>query len=142
MDANLSEPIIEEVAVISKEEKARLALKDELPDYVVESFMATGYDTLEVIAKMDTTRTPGNSLEEVEQYISMEFLEDHRFRRGITSRGNFKFLPGHRQRIVNFVEKVKKMDQEEKEKRLSLKRSIGNAPSKQIKKAKPIQIPV
>ena len=96
MDADLSEQIVEEVAVISKEEKACLALNDELPDYVVESFMATGYDTLEVIAKMDTNRTPGNSLEEVEQYISMEFLEDHRFRRGITSRGNFKFLPGHR----------------------------------------------
>ena len=46
--------------VMSKEEQARLALQNELPEYVVESFMVTGYDTLQVISKMDTSNYPGN----------------------------------------------------------------------------------
>ena len=45
---------------MSKEEQARLALQNELPEYVVESFMVTGYDTLQVISKMDTSNYPGN----------------------------------------------------------------------------------
>ena len=40
------------VTMKSKEEQARLALQDEIPEYVVESFMATGYDTLQVISKI------------------------------------------------------------------------------------------
>ena len=71
----------EELVVVSKEE-AHLALK-ELPNYVADSFMTTGYDTLQVISRMDTSRNPGNALEEVEQYISTEFIEDPRFRCGV-----------------------------------------------------------
>ena len=70
----------------SKEEQVHLALLDELPEYVVESFMVTGYDTLQVISRMDTSNSPGNSLEEIEQFISTEFTDDPYFVRGITSR--------------------------------------------------------
>ena len=69
MDDNSSERNTElnteELVVVSKEEEAHLALK-ELPDYVADSFMTTGYDTLQVISRMDTSRNPGNALEEVE----------------------------------------------------------------------------
>ena len=77
MDDNSSERNTElkteELVVVSKEEEAHLALK-ELPDYVADSFMTTGYDTLQVISRMDTSRNPGNALEEVEQYISLKIL--------------------------------------------------------------------
>ena len=113
-----------EPVTVSREEETLLALKRELPDYVVESFMATGYDTLQVIAKMDTSRNPGNSLEEIEQFISTEFIEDPHFARGITSIHTFKFLPGDRQRIINFISNIRKnLDQEEKAKRLNTKRT-------------------
>ena len=93
MDDNSIELNTEELVVVLKEE-AHLALKKELPDYVVDSFMTTGYDTLQVISRMDT-RNPGNALEEVEQYISTEFIEDPCFQRGVTHCGTFKFLPGY-----------------------------------------------
>ena len=128
MDDSLSESNSEELIIVSKEEEARLVLKNELPDYVVKSFMATGYDTLQVISKMDTSRNPGNSLQEVEEFISTEFAGDPHFQRGVTSNGTFKFLPGHRQRIVDFVEaNRKKLDQEGKAKRLNSKRSSGKS---------------
>ena len=69
--------------------------------------MAAGYDTLHVIGKMDISKNPGNSLEEIEQFISSEFKDDPRFERGITSKSGFKFLPGHRLRILDFVSKIK-----------------------------------
>ena len=107
----------------SKEEEAHLALLSELPGYVVESFMATGYDTLKVISKMDTSNSPGNSLEEIEHFISTEFAEDPRFARGNTSKSVFKFLAGHRKRITEFVSQIKSnLEQEEKDKRLKKKR--------------------
>ena len=94
MDDNSSERNTElnteELVVVSKEEEAHLALK-ELPDYVADSFMTTGYDTLLVISRMDTSRNPGNALEEVEQYISTEFIDDPCFRRGVTHRGTSSF---------------------------------------------------
>ena len=77
--------------VKSKEEEARLALQDELPEYGTESFMATGYDTLQVISKMDTSDSPGNSLQEIEEFISTELIDDPRFACGITKRSVFKF---------------------------------------------------
>ena len=116
-------------SVKSKEEQARLALQDELPTYIVESFMATGYDTLQVISKMDTSNSPGNSLEEIEQFISTELREDPCFARGITNRSVFKFLPGHCRRIIDFVNQIKSsMEQEEKAKWFKKKR-LGDTSS-------------
>ena len=61
--------VTEEPIVVSKEDL--LPLKSELPDYVVESLMTAGYDTLQVMSKMDTSKNP---LEEVEQW---SFVGDH-----------------------------------------------------------------
>ena len=44
--------MVEIVEEQSKEEKALLVLRKELPEYVVDSFICSGYDTLPVIAKM------------------------------------------------------------------------------------------
>ena len=39
------------------------------PSYVVNSFIATGYDTLDVIAEVDN-----NGLEEIEEVINSDFV--------------------------------------------------------------------
>ena len=95
--------------------------------------MVTGYDTLQVISRMDTSNSPGNSLEEIEQFISTEFIDDPRFVRGITSRSIFKFLPGHRKRIIDFVEQVKFNLNQEKRSKKKMKLC---APTTKVKKAK------
>ena len=100
MDGELNSSMTETIK--SKEEEVHLALQNEMPEYIVESLMATGYDTLQVISKMDTSNSPGNSLQEIEEFISTEFLDDPRFARGITNRSVFKFLPAHRKRIIDF----------------------------------------
>ena len=38
-------------------------MKDSLPEYVVNCFLAAGYDVTEVIAAMDISENPGNSIE-------------------------------------------------------------------------------
>ena len=40
-----------------------------LPPYVVKCFLATGFDTPDVIASMDTSENPGNSLAIIESFI-------------------------------------------------------------------------
>ena len=45
-------------------------MKDSLPEYVVNCFLAAGYDVTEVIAAMDVSENPGNSIESIENYIS------------------------------------------------------------------------
>ena len=127
MDGELNSNMTETVK--SKEEEARLALQDELPEYVAESFMATGYDTLQVISKMDTSDSPGNSLQELEEFISTELIDDPRFARGITNRSVFKFLPGHRKRIIEFVHQIKFNLNQEKLKH-SKKKKLGGSSNK------------
>ena len=127
MDGELNSNMTETVK--SKEEEAHLALQDKLPEYVAESFMATGYDTLQVISKMDTSDSSGNSLQEIEEFISTELIDDPRFARGITNRSVFKFLPGHRKRIIEFVHQIKFNLNQEKLKH-SKKKKLGGSSNK------------
>ena len=76
-------------------------MKKSLPSYVVKCFTAAGFDTLEVIAKMDVSDHPGNSIEQIEQFISDEYPNDPEYKRGK------KFPPGHKIRIQDFVNQVK-----------------------------------
>jgi len=109
------EEIVEEQ---SKEEKALLVLRQELPEYVVDSFICSGYDTLPVIAKMNEA-----SILDLEQFISDEFNEDDHFKQRINSRGMLKFLPGHRHRILDFIGDTKlKLAQQQTAKQLKCKR--------------------
>ena len=84
------------------EGRALLLMREKLPTYVVDSFVAAGFDTLEVISEIDINN---NGLDEIEQYITNECKEDDRFKQWFGVSGNFKFLPGHCRRIVNFINK-------------------------------------
>ena len=50
--------------------------------------------------------TVGNMLDEIENYINKEYKEDPRFASS-SSNKRCKFLPGHRNLIITFVNEVK-----------------------------------
>ena len=91
--------------LVSEEAEAVMVMKEKLPTYVMDSFIATGFDTLKVISEIDTSSDC--DLLEMEQFITEEFKEDSRFKTGFSVRGHFKFLPGHRRRIINFINGLK-----------------------------------
>ena len=90
--------VTESAVEMSEEVEAVLLMKERLPSYVVESFIVSGYDTLKVISEMES-----DDLLEIEQHISNECKCDSRFDAGFSVSGIFKFLPGHRKRIMKFV---------------------------------------
>ena len=83
------------------EGEAQHLLTESLPMYVVKCFTAAGFDTIDVISKMDVSTEPGNSIEQIEQYISNEYPD-------YFASKSKKFPPGHRIRIQQFVDSVKK----------------------------------
>jgi len=89
----------------SEEAEAVMAMKEKLPKYVMDSFIAAGFDTLKVISEIDTSSD--NDLQEIQQFITDECKKDTRFKPGFGVSGHFKFLPGHRRRIINFINGLK-----------------------------------
>lgn len=78
-------------------------MQAKLPKYVVNAFLAAGYDTLEVIADIDE-----GSLQEIEQFISESYPSDPKYLPNACLTGHgLKFPPGHRKRILKFVEETK-----------------------------------
>ena len=61
----------------SEEDKALMEMQEKLPKYVVDSFVAVGFDTLEVISEIDTKSS--NGLDEIEQFVTTECKQDDRF---------------------------------------------------------------
>lgn len=51
-------------------------LTQHLPLYVVNCFLAAGYDTSEVIADMHVTNKAGDSLATIEEYINKQYTGD------------------------------------------------------------------
>ena len=92
-------------------EEATKLMKQRLPEYVVNCFISAGFDTLAVIADMDTSSEPGNSLQVIEEFISNEHPNDPKFTRGTMATGMFKFPPGHRHTITKFVKDVKQLQE-------------------------------
>lgn len=90
-------------------------MKESLPAYIVNCFVAAGYDTLAVIADMDVTDSPGNSIEIIEDFINREFPNNQLYSRN-GSKCNFP--PGHRQRIKMFVENVQSRKEPKRKLRL------------------------
>ena len=88
----------EGMELLTAEGEAHHLLTESLPMYVVKCFTAAGFDTIDVISKMDVSTEPGNSIEQIEQYISNEYPDSK----------SKKFPPGHRLRIQQFVDSVKK----------------------------------
>ena len=83
-----------------------------LPNYVVNCFLAAGYDVSEVITSMDVSDNPGNSIELIERYISERYPNDPRYCNNpdsdVRSGRSFQFPPGHRIRIRNFICELRK----------------------------------
>ena len=94
-------------------DEALALMRSKLPQYVVDSLVAAGFDTLEVISLMDVSSNSGNSIDEVEKFVGSEHP-------GWLPNG--RFSPGHRLRIRLFVEEVKRC-LAPKEKKVSLGKS-------------------
>ena len=85
--------------------------------YVVKCLEIAGFDTLDVIAEMNVGNEPGNSIEQIEQFIAEQFPDDPDYQKGK------KFHPGHQIRIQKFVEEVKQNQSREGQKKASSRRS-------------------
>ena len=83
-------------------QEALLAMQKRLPAYVVNCLIAAGYDTLSVISNINTSKEPGNTLQEIEDFINSEFPQDSQFLPTPNSK-SCKFLPGHRYLIEQFI---------------------------------------
>ena len=72
-----SEPSSDKAAT----EPALQDLRDNLPSYV-SCFLASGYDTLPVIAEMDAFDCPGNAIQGIEDFINEQYPGDPLYTRG------------------------------------------------------------
>lgn len=81
------------------------SMRAALPEYVVNCFLAAGYDVPEVVMSMNTCEEPDNSIDLIERYIHDHYREDAKCRfNPYSDIGKpFCFPPGHRIRIRNFV---------------------------------------
>lgn len=91
----------------SQTKVAEELMRKKLPPYVVSAFIEAGYETLQVIAEMDTNRSrPNNSLQEIEDYMNSEH---HGYEISTQPQCHFKFCPGHIKAIEFFIEEAKKI---------------------------------
>ena len=93
----------------SRSNEAIKVMKRKLPEYIVNCFIASGFDTLAIISEMDISSKPGNSLQQIEEYITAEHSEDPGCMRDHIFSGNFKFPPGHRHTIEKFVNEMNEL---------------------------------
>ena len=82
------------------EKEALQLMQGALPLYVPKCFTAAGFDMVEVIKKMDVSDEPGNSIEQIEQFIAAEHPD-------LISSKSKKFPPGHRIRIKEFIDNLR-----------------------------------
>ena len=79
-------------------------MKEKLPGYVLKCFLATGFDSEEAIAYMDT-----NSVKTMEAFIEKRFSNDPSMHSQFSVDLDlpFEFPPGHKVRIFSFIKQVK-----------------------------------
>ena len=77
-------------------------------------------------------------MQEIDQFITDEHKEDDRFKSGFSVSGHFKFLCGHRRRIVNFINGLKQEVARNKLKRT--KQTTDNLKCLPVIKAKHIKL--
>ena len=70
-----------------------------MPQHVVNCLVSAGFDKLSVLSMMDVSNNKGNSIEEVEDYVSKDHPE---------WLPNGRFSPGHRLCIQMFIEEIQK----------------------------------
>jgi len=80
-------------------------MKTELPEYVANCLLVSGYDDLDVLCSMDVSESPQHSIIEVENYINKRYSDNSSYNPMLNH--PFEFPPGHRVRIYNFIQKLK-----------------------------------
>lgn len=84
-------------------------MQQELPQYIQNIFMATGYETLHTIAEMDVKQSSEpNDIDRMLVFIKQHFPNDARFFRADYVSSELYIPPGHRNAICHFVTNVKK----------------------------------
>ena len=89
-----------------KDEEFVSFMKMSLPSYVVQCFLYAGFDTPGVIAQMDRSDGPNNSLDVIESFILKNFPNESSCYYFSPS-SSFIFSPGHRMRIADFVKEIR-----------------------------------
>ncbi len=84
-----------------------ILMKQRLPEYIVNCFMSSGYDEMEVISTMDTSDKEHNSIDKIEKFIQRKYANSAEHNPFPSPA--LEFLPGHRIRICNFVKEVKEL---------------------------------
>ena len=120
----------EDSSYAAKANKAQEMMREILPPYVIESLVATGYDTLKAISEIEE---PDSTMNEIEEFINYQYKGDARFAPTAqpTANGQCKFLPGHRCLIKSFIKDVKRQQNAP-----VLKRKLCEAQKKATKKAR------
>jgi len=87
-----------------------LLMQQKLPEYVINCFHASGFDSEEVISTMDVTSDGSeNTMKIMEAYMEKHYSHDPSMRSKFSAslEGPFEFPPGHKVKICNFVKEVK-----------------------------------
>lgn len=58
---------------VNDEFDVRSLTKERLPQYIVNCFLAAGFDVPDVITSMDISEQPGNSIELIEKFIDQHY---------------------------------------------------------------------
>ena len=101
-------------------------MRKNLPEYIVNCFLAAGYDTLPIIDEMDVSDEPGNSLQVIEEFIFKQHPNDPEFYHK-NNTAALLFPPGHRRRIERFVRDVTKHLEEEHTQLNHKRRAVNSA---------------
>lgn len=83
-------------------------LQERLPEYIVRSFIESGFDDIDAIMEMDVTDSPSNSITAIEQYIDKRksVLKDC-IRPNTSTISPFEFPPEHCIRIKRVVQDIR-----------------------------------
>ena len=111
----------------SAEENLISSLRSKLPQYIVNCFVTTGYDTIEVIKDLDNQK-----LNDMEEFINKHFPKNKKY-----IHPDFDicvFPPGHRTRIIQVVKDICSVSLTNSRKRIASKSTTVTKPPKKIKK--------
>lgn len=97
----------------TQQKEALLLMQSKLPEYIVNCFVAAGFDTIGAIATMDVSENPENSLHVIEEFINRKHPNDPRFTFNAMA-STLEFPPGHRGIVKSFVNEVKQLDEEKR----------------------------
>lgn len=69
-------------------------MKQRLPGYIVNCFMSSGYDEMEVISTMDTSERKDNSINKIKKFIQCKYANSAKHNPFPSPA--FEFPPGHK----------------------------------------------